>query len=125
MPRGIDMGLSAAPAAVYPSEDVSIDWTRAGDLNYIQALNTRVADKLFPDRQPSSMFFKMYEEIGEMVKSPDDPEEIADLLIMLLDRMSKLNAHAGLQIMLKLEKNLKREWIVNPATGVAYHKDHK
>jgi hypothetical protein len=103
------------------ADDVSIDWTRARDLQYVQALNKRVADKLFPQRTTSAMLFKMYEEIGEIVKNPDDPEEAVDVIIMLLDHLSRLGVDAGLQIMLKLEKNLHRTWEVNPATGVAYH----
>ena len=101
--------------------EIAIEWGRSRDLLYVQKLNRQVADRLFPHRTPQSMFLKMYGEIAEIVKDPSDPQEIADLLIMLLDRMDLIGYDAGLQIMLKLEKNLHRKWHIDPATGVAQH----
>lgn len=93
------------------------------NLDYVQGINRRVADHLFPNRTFNSMMLKAYGELAEMVDSPDSPEECADLLIMLLDHMDRLGANAGAEIGKKLMKNLEREWAENPHTGVFQHKE--
>lgn len=98
-----------------------IELKLANDFDYVQKVNRAVADALFPKRTVASMLLKMYSEVGEIVDAPDDPEEIADVIIMLLDRMDQIGAHAGEEILKKLRKNLERSWQHNEKTGVWNH----
>lgn len=43
------------------------------------------ADGYLPQRTPASAFLKLFEELGELVAAPHDPDEWADVFIMLLD----------------------------------------
>lgn len=102
-----------------PEDIIDIDFGRANDLGYVQAINRAVADRLYPKRTFASMMLKMYSEIGEVVDNPDDPEELADVLIMVLDRMDIIGANAGSEILKKVNKNVnERSWALNPITGV-------
>lgn len=122
MPQGYDIYGREWTGSHMPQEpEIIFDWGQARNLAYVQKLNRQVADKLFPHRTPQIMFLKMYSEIAEIVRDPNDPQEIADVLIMLLDRMDQLGCDAGTEIMLKLEKNMHRKWAIDPSTGVAQH----
>lgn len=81
------------------------------------------ADDVFPDRTPSSGFLKLFEEIGEVLCSPRDPLEWADVFIMLFD----LAHHHGVDdlqtaIKLKMEQNRARKWTASE-TGTMQHTD--
>lgn len=109
------------PIELADREDLVIDWARCRDLHYLQALNTRVADALFPHRTAQTMFLKLYEEVGEMVRDPNDREEVADAIIMLMDHLSRIGGDVAVDVPMKLEKNLHRKWRIDPDTGVGYH----
>jgi len=98
-----------------------IDLTRGNDLAYIQQINKEVADALFPNRTDNTMFLKMYEEVSEIVDNPGSEEEIADVLIMLMDHASRHGINVGHAVMMKLCKNMERKWEIDPKTGVAHH----
>ena len=98
-----------------------IDEGRGWDMKYVQHVNKVVADHLFPKRTDNTMFLKLYEEVGEVVRSPGNADEIADVMIMLLDHASRHGINAGEAILEKLQKNLDRTWFVDQTTGVAYH----
>ncbi len=83
----------------------------------------RQADNLFPKRTPSSMFLKMYGELGELIdaKTPEDKaEELADILIMLLDYGDLNNISIEDAIIKKMRKNASRKWTSNEH-GVFQH----
>lgn len=105
-----------------PTKDaVPIDMTRGNDWAYIQRVNKEVADHLFPNRTDTSMFLKMYKEIGELIDNPGNGPEIADVIIMLLDHAERHNINAAHEVLLKLHVNLRRKWYIDPVTGVAQH----
>ena len=100
---------------------VEIDHTRSDDLRYIQQINWMVAEHLFPKRTAASMFLKLYGEIGELVDNPDDPNELADVMIMLLDHAERIDCDIGKVILKKLEVNANRKWMMDERTGVFQH----
>ncbi len=77
------------------------------------------ADKLFPNRTPTSMFLKLFSEVGELVESQTE-EEYADVMIMLLDYGSKQMFDIEGAIRKKMAINDKRVWITNDL-GVNRH----
>lgn len=93
------------------------------DLDYLMGINTAVANALFPNRTDQTMFLKLYEEVGEIVRKPSDGAEVADVLIMLLDHCQRHGIRPGFEIIKKLRINLSRDWEIDPDTGVAYHKE--
>ena len=105
---------------IYTEQPFKIDFTRANDLEYVQKVNRQVADHLFPGRNPTAMMLKMFEEVGEIVANPTDPEEVADVIIMLLDHIDQLGYPVGPIILRKLEKNMHRKWRVTQS-GIAKH----
>jgi hypothetical protein len=100
---------------------IAIDHTRWADLPYIQKVNFEVAEKLFPDRTPATMLLKLYSEVGELVANPNSGDELADILIMLLDHAERTGLDIGKNILGKLEVNLNRRWVRDPRTGVFSH----
>lgn len=80
------------------------------------------ADQAFPNRTDASMFLKMYEEIGEVIRSGGDRLEVADLFILILDYAKRKNAVLRDAIGEKLEINRNRDWKLN-ADGTMSHKD--
>lgn len=80
------------------------------------------ADEAFPNRTDSSMFLKMYEEIGEVIRSGGDRLEVADLFILILDYAKRKNIVLRDAIGEKLEINRNRDWKLN-ADGTMSHKD--
>lgn len=77
------------------------------------------ADRLFPNRTDSSMFMKLFTEIGELVESGDE-DEYADVMIMLLDYGSRKFFNIERAIRRKMVVNDTREWEVNEL-GVFRH----
>jgi len=98
-----------------------IDMTRGNDWAYIQQINKEVADHLFPDRTDQAMFLKLYGEVAEIVASPGNAGEVADVIIMMLDHASRHGVNAAHAVLMKLATNLERTWRIDPATGVAQH----
>lgn len=74
----------------------------------------RWAEETFPNRTDASMFLKMYKELGELVDEPSDSLEIADLFIMLMDYARRKNVNITTAVMVKLEINRRRTWIIKP-----------
>lgn len=77
------------------------------------------ADKLFPNRTPSSMFMKLFSEIGELVEAQSE-EEYADVMIMLLDYGSKQMFDIEGAVRRKMAINDQRKWVISDL-GVASH----
>ncbi len=78
------------------------------------------ADRLFPSRTDQSMFLKVYSEMGELVSAPDDPEEFADLMIMLLDYGARKGFAIEYEVKKKMALNETRVWKQNE-NGVFQH----
>lgn len=90
-------------------------------LEQLAAANKALGDRLFPNRTNSSMFLKLYGEIAEMIDNPDDPEEWADVMIMLLDYGAKHFPGAMVStIRRKMGTNEGRTWKAN-TSGVFQH----
>lgn len=101
----------------------ALDYAQVNDLGFIQKINFFAANRLFPDRTDATMFLKLYGEIAELVEGKNPEDEVADVIIMMLDYAQRKGIHAGAAVMRKLEINLNRTWIIDPITGVAQHVD--
>ena len=79
-----------------------------------------VADCLFPDRHDATMALKLYSEIGEMIESGGAADEVADVLIMVLDYAARKGIAIEEAIRRKNDINMKRSWMFD-TNGVAHH----
>lgn len=82
------------------------------------------ADRLFPKRTDVSMFLKIYAETAELIDAPDDEDEYADLMIMLLDYGSRKKFAIEAVIRRKMAINEKRKWNMNQY-GAFQHVEEK
>lgn len=81
------------------------------------------ADRTFPDRTDQGMFLKLYGEIAEMIEAGDDcGDEIADVLILILDYAARKNIDPGRAIRNKMLVNMTRKW-QRTASGNWQHVD--
>jgi hypothetical protein len=78
------------------------------------------ADFLFPNRTDSSMFLKLYSEIGEMIDSDGSADECADVAIMFLDYVSRKGVNLEEAVLRKMAVNAQRSWVVD-RNGVMRH----
>jgi len=99
-----------------------IDQKHAANIDVLAEEVTKWADQAFPHRTDASMFLKMYEEIGEVIRSGGDRLEVADLFILILDYAKRKNVILRDAIGEKLEINRNRDWKLN-ADGTTSHKD--
>jgi len=70
------------------------------------------ADHAFPNRTDSSMFLKLYGEVAELIEAGAECEdEIADILILVLDYAKRKGVHElGEVVAKKLNINRQRNW---------------
>lgn len=69
------------------------------------------ADQAFPTRTDASMFLKMYGELAELIDAGNDcDDEIADILILVLDYASRKGVKPSAAVLAKLNVNRQREW---------------
>lgn len=92
------------------------------DINNLAKVVSVQADVLFPQRTQSSMFLKLFSEIGEMVDNPDSPDEVADVFIMLLDHAHRKGIDLAVVITEKMKINATRTWTISEI-GVFRHVD--
>lgn len=95
-------------------------------LSVLQMATVEWANFAFPNRTAGSAFLKMFEEMGELVRKPDSPEEYADIFIMLLDlaSMHKIDAEQLYKaVVAKLTVNFQRQWL-QTTTGVFQHNNN-
>lgn len=78
------------------------------------------AEKTFPNRTDASMFLKIFEELGEVIKSNGHADEVADLFIMMLDYARRKNIDVPVAVRHKLRINERRQW-VSDSVGVMHH----
>lgn len=69
------------------------------------------ADQAFPTRTDASMFLKMYGELAELIDAGNDcGDEIADILILVLDYAARKGIKPSAAVLAKLNVNRQREW---------------
>lgn len=81
------------------------------------------ANCLFPNRTDTSMFLKIYHETSELIDAntpAKKADELADLLIMLLDYGSRQGIQIEQAILKKMAINDARKWTTNEH-GVNQH----
>lgn len=78
------------------------------------------ANSVFPHRTRDSVIKKLFEEIGEFVKTPDEGEW-ADIIVLLWDLAVMYGIDPQKAINDKMRINRARKWAVNEATGVMQH----
>lgn len=85
------------------------------------------ADAAFPNRTDQSMYLKMYSEMGEMIEAATFEEvtnEVADVLIMVLDFGKRKGIDIEQAVLRKLEVNRLRGWVVTHS-GTYRHTDEE
>lgn len=94
-----------------------------GHINTLAGEIEAQADRLFPKRDDNSMFRKILSELGELA-SANTPaqrsDEIADVLLLVLDYGSRHGIDLELAIRRKMGINENRKWITNEH-GVSQH----
>lgn len=91
------------------------------DLAQLSARIKRWADEQFPDRSYSDILLKAFEEIGELVRDPTSPGEIADVLILMLDIAAKARIDPFKATSDKMDINEQRTWVIDPNTRIMRH----
>lgn len=100
---------------LYPQSN---DWnTHIGE---VTELVTDWANVTFPLRTDGSMALKLYEEIGEMLKSGGSADEVADVFIMLLDYAKRHHVDIARAVSNKIAINYERKWVISDS-GVGQH----
>ena len=91
------------------------------DMNHLALEIHEWANEVHPERTDASMFFKLYGEIAELIESGDDcADEIADVLIMLLDYAKRKGVNPSAAVQNKMNVNRLRQWRINQL-GVMSH----
>ena len=91
-------------------------------IDQLQLLVTQWADATFDERREDAAWKKLFEELGEVLRAPDDPEEWADVFILLFDLSAMHGINIGRGIIDKLDKNRRRVWR-KTGTGVYQHEE--
>ena len=105
------------------AKDTQINYWRNDFNTDVGALSEQVfewAEEAFPVRTDISMYLKMYGEIAEMIESDGDPDEIADMFILLLDYAKRKKVDVTTAVMKKLDTNRARKWVTDK-NGVNSH----
>lgn len=91
-----------------------------GEIAEVQDEVNQLANKLFPARTPARAFLKLYEELGEVIKDPSNPDEWADVFILIFDlsRMFGINIREAIKN--KSEVLVSRVWR-ETSTGTYQH----
>lgn len=86
------------------------------DIDHLADLCNNWAVRQFPDRNIGNTYIKLLEEVVELFKSPTDPDEYADVFILLLDMAAHHGVALGREINRKLEINQMSSWIQDKGT---------
>lgn len=83
------------------------------------------ADRVYPHRTPYAALTKMIvEEVPELLHGGlEDPEEYADVLIMLVDLAHLQGFDIVEAAHRKMDRNERRNWAIDPDTGLLNHTD--
>jgi len=92
------------------------------DIAILQAEIAEWADRVIPDRTAYSTIAKILEELGELIASKRmrDPEELADVAILLLDLFHLQGIDMKAAVRAKMQINRNRRWNVSDS-GAAKH----
>lgn len=92
----------------------------SGTVAELQAEVAKFADEAFGPEREDAAWKKLFEEIGETLKNPDDPSEWADVFIILLDlaTLHGVDVDSATRDKLSVIKN--RVW-VKTQTGTFQH----
>lgn len=96
--------------------------------NQIQDLQSEIAvwaDSVYPHRTNESILRKLDEEVAELHSDLLDPLEYADLIILILDLGRMNGIDIGQAVREKIEINNKRQWQIDPDTGVMSHSERE
>lgn len=123
---------------VHPSNDVNaeivehlthIGMQRVSDfgkleptISELQDMVNSQADRLFPKRTPPKAFLKLFEELGETIKKPEDDDEWADVFLLLLDLSKMHNIDIAAAVVKKMAINDGRVW-TETTTGTYQHNE--
>lgn len=120
-PTALQQSPSAVRAAIsslHMAED---------ELNKMEPTVTELATEIhdwanatFPDRPTHSAWVKLFEEIGEVIKDPDDPLEWADVFILLMDLTKIHRIDIAGAVRDKIRINRERKWAVD-SRGLMSH----
>jgi NTP pyrophosphatase (non-canonical NTP hydrolase) len=86
---------------------------REKTINELQRQISGWADEIFPARTAQSTYLKLFEELGELVRSGGEPSEFADVLILLLDLCHLYGVDVETAVHEKMSINKKRRWEEN------------
>lgn len=130
-----------------PDRTQELDWHPPDPTNSdIEVLRRQIcawADECFPDRTLAECFAKLtLDELPEVWRNPTDPEEYADVLVLVLDMATlairEHNTRNAAQIAAgtmkpltmydiaqavrdKMKVNRERKWHIDPITGLRQH----
>ena len=79
------------------------------------------ASATFSGQTPGSKIAHLRDELEELAEKPDDKEEIADLLILLLNIMEMAGGDWQEEVNKKMAKNRARTWSAPDERGVCHH----
>lgn len=82
------------------------------NIQELQMLIAKWANRLNPDRTALSTVAKLLEELGELIASErmSDPLELADVAILVLDLFYLQKVDLGSAVCAKMAINLNRKW---------------
>ena len=112
--------LGRGPTYADISELPAIDGDMPIAIADLQARVWQFAEETFGKGREDAAWKKLFEEIGETLKSPYDPLEWGDVFIMLLDLASIYDVDAGSATLDKLDIIRRRSWR-RTATGTYQH----
>lgn len=92
-------------------------------LRTLQREISKWADNNFPGRDHVSVKNKLDKEIAEWAKDPENADEFADVMILILDWAHLMGVDMQAAVNTKMKINLTRNWIFNPADRTWQHKD--
>lgn len=90
------------------------------DFEYFTCQVVSWANRRLPNRTVQSALLKLTEEHGELIRDPSNPDEYADILIMLLDLANMHEVDIRQALINKIRVNETRNWLETP-TGTYQH----
>lgn len=120
------LGEASAWPGCYARMEVDLAYhawkAAAGEIELLSNGIVEWADKVFPDRTPSSAFLKFFREIGELIDDPTKADEYADICIMLFDLAKMHGVDLAAAIRDKMKVNRGRTW-AKGAFGTYQHEE--
>lgn len=132
--EGVDYADDAGPWVTHSDHLADLDAKAAADAEKIRTLEAK-ADWLddfsarahewqlatFPTATVQSKANHLHREAIELLSNPTDPEEMADIFLLLIDIAKVTNTDLRAAVEAKLAKNKARKWGKPDAAGVVEH----